>query len=84
MVKERITRQEIDSYKRELLENSVLVGLNEAAAILAVNPRTLLRRADEGKITCYNDSRTSKGIRFLGSELQRYVREMKQTRHLVE
>ena len=84
MVKERITRLEIDSYKREVLEMTVLVRLDEAAAILAVNPRTVLRRAEEGRLAPYNDNRTSKGIRFLASELQRYVKEMRQARHLVE
>lgn len=81
MVKERITRQEIDSYKRELLEQVVLVNLQEAATILSTSPRTVLRRAEEGRLTVYNDNRDRKGVRFLAADLQRYVREMKQARH---
>lgn len=84
VLKEKITRAEIDSYKREILEQTVLIALPEAAAMISVHPRTLLRRAEEGRINTYNDNRTSKGVRFLASELQRYVREMQQTRHLVE
>ena len=78
MVKERITRQEIDSYKREVLESSVLVRLDEAAAILAVSRTTIVRRINEGALTPYNDNSNRKGLRFLASELQRYVREMRQ------
>jgi len=78
MIKERITRSEIDAYKREVLEQSVLVRLDEAAAILAVHPRTVLRRVETGAITPYNDNTTRKNVRFLASELQRYVKEMRQ------
>lgn len=78
MTKQRITRKEIDAYKREVLETSVLVRLEEAADILAVSPRTLRRRVEEGRIPSYNDNQTKKGIRFLASELQEYVREMRQ------
>ncbi len=78
MVKERITRQDIDAYKREILEQSVLVRLDEAAAILAVHPRTVQRRVEEGLITPYNDTANRKNLRFLASELRRYVREMRQ------
>lgn len=76
-MKERITRHEIDRYKREQLDQTVLVRLEEAAAILAISPRTLQRRVDEGRIQAYNDNRTRKGIRFLASELRTYVRKMK-------
>lgn len=78
MVREMITRREIDAYKREVLEQSVLVRLDEASAILAVSTRTVLRRIEEGKLTPYNDNPTNKNIRFLASELQRYVKDMRQ------
>lgn len=78
MVKERITRQEIDAYKREMLEQSVLVRLDEAAAILAVSRSTVVNRVNEGRLTPYNDNGNRKGLRFLASELKRYVREMRQ------
>jgi excisionase family DNA binding protein len=74
----RLTRHEIAAYKREILESSVLVRLDEAAEILAIDSRTLSRRIEEGRIAQYNDNRTRKGVRILASELQRYVREMRQ------
>jgi len=76
-MKERITRREIESYKREILDKTVLVGVNEAAAILAIHPRTLKRRVDEGKINPYNDNKTGRNLRFLASDLREYVRDMK-------
>ena len=77
MVNVRITRDEIDNYKREILESSVLVRLDEAAAILAVHKSTVVRRVEEGRLTPYNDNGNQKGVRFLAAELQRYVREMR-------
>jgi PP-loop superfamily ATP-utilizing enzyme len=77
MIKERITRQEIETYKREILESSVLVRFDEATAILAVSPSTLRRRVEEKKITPYGDNRSRQHMRFLASELQRYVSEMR-------
>lgn len=77
MVRETITKREIDAYKREILEQSVLVKLEEAASILAVSKRTVIRRVEEGMITPYNDTTSSKSMRFLASELQSYVRDMK-------
>ena len=82
MVNVRITRDEIDTYKREVLESSVLVRLDEAAAIMAVSRSTIVRRVEEGRLTPYNDNGNRKGLRFLASELQRYVREMKQDNYL--
>lgn len=80
---ERITRKDLDQYKREILDQTVLVRLDEAAAILAVHPRTLLRRVEDGRIVPYNDNPSSKGIRFLASELRKYVNDMK-TQNAVE
>ena len=82
MIKTRITRQEIDAYKREILESSVLIHLDEAAEILAVSRTTVLRRVDEGRLVAYSDNSTSKGLRFLASELQSYVREMRKTQNM--
>lgn len=80
MVKERITRQDIEAYKREVLEQSVLVRLDEAAAIMAVSRSTLIRRVEEGALTPYNDTGERGRMRFLASELKRYVREMQGNR----
>jgi len=77
-MKEKLTRADINAYKREILESSVLVRLEDAAEILAISPRTLARRVEDGRIAPYNDNPTRKGMRFLASELQRYVQSMRQ------
>jgi predicted ArsR family transcriptional regulator len=76
-VQERITRKEIESYKREVLEQSVLVTLDDAAAILAVSPRTVRRRVEEGLLPTYSDTSDRENTRFLASELRDYVRRMR-------
>jgi excisionase family DNA binding protein len=76
-MKERITRREIDIYKQQILDKTVLVGSNEAAAILSIHPRTLKRRVDEGRIKAYNDNGTNRNLRFLASDLRDYVRGMR-------
>lgn len=78
MHKERITRVEIETYKREILEQSVLITLDDAAAVLAISPRTLKRRVEEGLICTYSDTRDRENTRFLASELREYVRRMRQ------
>lgn len=77
MVRERITRQEIDAYKREILDQTVLVTLDDAAAVLAVSTRTLRRRVEEGLIPTYSDTPDRGNTRFLASELRDYVRSMR-------
>lgn len=77
MTKVRITRDEIEAYKREVLETTVLVRMEEAAVMLAVHPRTIRRMVEERRLEPYNDGQRRNGIRFLASELQKYVREMR-------
>lgn len=76
-IQERITRREIEGYKREILEQSVLVTLDDAAAILAVSPRTVRRRVEEGLLSTYSDTSDRENTRFLASELRDYVRRMR-------
>lgn len=78
MIKERITRAEINAYKREILEQTVLVSIDDAAAALSVSPRTLRRRVEEGLIPTYSDTPDRENTRFLASELCKYVQGMKQ------
>ena len=77
MVKEMITRSEIDAFKREVLERSVLVSLEDASAILAVSTSTLRRRVREGLLPTYSDTADRANPRFLASELQNYVKRMR-------
>jgi excisionase family DNA binding protein len=74
---ERISRIVLDQYKQQILDQTVLVRLDEAAAIMAVSRSTVIRRVEEGRIVPYNDNRTRKGLRFLASELREYVRQMR-------
>ena len=77
MTKVAITRVEIDSFKREILESCTLLRLKDAAKVLAVHPTTVLRRIEEGKIAAYGDNRSRQHLRILASDLRDYVREMR-------
>lgn len=74
---ERITRGEIEMFKREVLEQSVLVTPRDAASILACSPRTVYSLVQEGKLSAHNGSRRSKGLRILAASLKEYVRNIK-------
>ncbi len=78
MREERISRNEIDSYKRDILEHSVLIRVEEVAVMLAVKPCTVKRIIEEGKITAYDRTgRMTSGVRVLASELKEYVRSIR-------
>lgn len=75
-LRERITRQDILDYKREILDQAVLVAAPEAASMLACSERTIQRLARGGHIHAYGKPGV-KGLRFLASELRDYVRGLK-------
>lgn len=77
MMRERITRGDIEAFKREVLEQSVLVTPRDAAIILSCSPRTVLGLVQDGKIPAYNGSNRGKGLRIMASELRDYVRSIK-------
>lgn len=77
MVNVNITRTEIDAYKREILEQTVLISLDAAAAMLSVSTSTLRRRVREGLLPTYSDTADRENTRFLASELQNYVKRMR-------
>lgn len=76
-IKERITRREIDAYKREILDQCVMVTTEDAAAMLAVAPRTIARYVEQGRLTAYNNNSSSKGVRILAADLLEYVRSIR-------
>jgi len=76
MMVERITRNEIDSYKREIMEQSVLLTPKDAAAMLSCSPRTVLSLVHDGKIRGYSRNGHSRTLRVLASELKDYVRSI--------
>lgn len=77
MSTERITRQDVRDYKREILEQTVLVAAAEAAMILSCSERTVFRLAREGEFHAYGRSKGSRGLRFLARELREYVDSIK-------
>lgn len=74
MTYERITRQDIATYKREILDQTVLVAAPEAATMLSCSERTVMRMVRDGEIHAYG--LRSRGLRFLASELRDYVRSL--------
>jgi len=80
MIKERISRQEIDSYKREILEQTVVVTMQDAAKILSCSTSTVRALVREGLISEHNrhgHGRPCAGTRILASELREYVKSIR-------
>lgn len=72
-----ITRNDVETYKREILDQVVMVRLPEAAKALACSKSTMTRMVRSGKLRGHSTSGgISKGIRVLASELREYVKEM--------
>ena len=74
---ERITRSDVTTYKREILEQTVLVAPSEAALILSCSERTVHRLVREGEVHGYGRNIGGRGLRLLASELREYVRSIK-------
>jgi excisionase family DNA binding protein len=74
---ERITRSDITTYKREILEQTVLVAPSEAAMILSCSERTVHRLVREGEVHGYGRNVGGRGLRLLASELREYVRSIR-------
>lgn len=74
---ERITRSDVTSYKREILEQTVLVAPSEAAMILSCSERTVHRLVREGEVHGYGRNIGGRGLRLLASELREYVRSIR-------
>jgi len=77
MIKEQISRNEIDRYKREILEQSVLVSAANAARVLDCSRAKIHRLAQSGRITAYNENYGQRGLKFLAADLREYVRSIK-------
>jgi excisionase family DNA binding protein len=74
----RLSKAEVDAFKREMLEGSVLVTVETAANVLSVHPRTVYRMIEEARLTPYRRSRSDvKGTRILASELKTFVASMR-------
>lgn len=77
MPRERITRLEIDGYKREILEQSVLLSPQDVCRALACGERKVYDLVRSGRLTGYSENRKTKGLRILAAELRDYVVSLK-------
>ena len=77
MEREQITDRDVAEYKRELLENTVLVATKTAAEILACSERTVHRMISDGDLHRYSRVPGSRGVRVLARELREYVDSIK-------
>lgn len=77
MPTERITRRDIEAYKREVLEQSVLLTPLDAATMLSCSTRKVYQLVQDGQLSGYNQNHRSKGLRLLASELKEYVRSIR-------
>lgn len=77
MPRERITRLEIEGYKREILERSVLFSPQDVGKVLACSERKVYELVRSGRLTGYSENRRTKGLRILAAELRDYVESLK-------
>lgn len=76
----RITQAEVDAYKREILQSTVVVTVETAAEILSCSVRHVKTLMDEGHLTRHNrhaGRAHCNGDRILAAELQEYVRSIR-------
>lgn len=77
MPRERITRVEIDGYKREILEQSVLLSPQDVSRALSCSERKVYDLVRSGRLTGYSENRKVKGLRILAAELRDYVQSLR-------
>jgi len=73
----RITRLEVELYKREILEQSVLVSPREACMMLSCSETKIYRLVQSGRLRGYSENHRAKGLRLLAAELRDYVQSIK-------
>ena len=76
-MREMIKRGDVERYKREILEESVLVTAEVAAEVLSVSERTVYSLVRDGNINAYMRSPKKRGLRILARDLRDYVRSIK-------
>jgi len=74
---ERITPRDVAAYKREVLEQSVLVTPSVAGDILSCSERTVHNLVRDGDLHGYARNKGRRGLRILAKELQEYVGSIK-------
>lgn len=68
---------DVEGYKREVLEESVLVAPAEAARILSCSKRKVYDLVKCGDLHGYSRNPGGRGLRLLAAELADYVRSIK-------
>ena len=76
-MKERITKTDIQNYKKEFLDGSVLISPDVAAEVLSVSERTVHTLVKDGELHGYARRRGARGLRILASELRDYINSIK-------
>lgn len=74
---ERITQTDVRNYKREVLEQSVLVSPNVAAEILSCSERTVHTLVRDGDLYGYARNKGTRGLRILARDLREYVNSIR-------
>ena len=77
MASEVITRGDIEKYKREMLDHSVLVSTANAARILDCSQRKIRDLVRSGKFPGYSENIRTSGLRILAADLTAYVRSIR-------
>ncbi len=77
MREERITMRDVEQYKREVLDRTVLVTPAVAAEILSVSERTVYNLVRDGRINGYARTRGTRGLRIMARELKEYVESIR-------
>lgn len=73
-----ITRNDVEKYKREILDQVVMVRMPEVASALGCSKSSAYSLVREGQLTGHTrDGDIKKGIRVLASELRDYVKTMR-------
>ncbi len=76
-MKERITMTDVQNYKMDILNESVLVSPNVAAEILSCSERTVHTLVRDGDLHGYARNKGTRGLRILARELRDYFDSIK-------
>lgn len=76
-IREKLSHSDVEAYKREVLEQSVLVAPAEVAKILSCGERKVYELVKSGELHGYQRNRGGRGLRVLASELRDYVQSIK-------
>jgi excisionase family DNA binding protein len=74
MIPEKIKQAEIAAFKREIVENYTLLGVQETAALLSRTPAHVYQLVEDGRLTPYREGRSANAhLRFKAAEVRAYI-----------